>query len=171
MYDNLLVFVIFFFQEYATMLFKQLGSKLLRISGFFFVPLGVCLSFSSFSYALNKEPAYQIFKVSTSVKSLMEEEKAEFFKIEKQKYKLIEEKAKQAYLDAFWDKQGEKYKSSSENAKVKYMEENARVTKKEIDSRKIGWQPPQKKYRAGVLAKYACLAKPASQGAHTMPTD
>ena len=64
----------------------------------------------------------------------MEEEKAEFFKIEKQKYKLIEEKAKQAYLDAFWNKQGEKYKSSSDNAKTKYMEENAKVTKQEIDS-------------------------------------
>ena len=38
------------------------------------------------------------------------------------------------HIGRFWNKQGEKYKSSSENAKVKYMEENAKVTKKEIDS-------------------------------------
>ena len=45
------------------------------------------------------------------------------------------------------------------------------LSEKEIDARKVCWNPPKKKYRTGVLAKYACLAKPASQGAHTMPTD
>ena len=48
---------------------------------------------------------------------------------------------------------------------------NVKLSEKEIDARKVCWQPPQKKYQTGVLAKYACLARPASQGAHTMPTD
>ena len=46
-----------------------------------------------------------------------------------------------------------------------------KLSDKEIDARKVCWHPPLKKYQTGVLAKYACLARPASQGAHTMPID
>ena len=48
---------------------------------------------------------------------------------------------------------------------------NVELSEKEIDARKVCWHPPQKKYQTGVLAKYACLAMPASRGAHTVPTD
>ncbi len=41
------------------------------------------------------------------------------------------------------------------------------VSEKEIENRRKNWQTPEKRYKSGVLAKYATLASPASLGAYT----
>tara|TARA_B100000575_G_C23133424_1_gene657870 strand:- start:315 stop:1991 length:1677 start_codon:yes stop_codon:yes gene_type:complete len=48
---------------------------------------------------------------------------------------------------------------------------NVALSDAEIKTRKTNWKPPERSQQVGVLAKYACLARPASQGAHTMPID
>ena len=48
---------------------------------------------------------------------------------------------------------------------------NVALSDEEIKLRRNSWKPPEKNYHTGVLAKYACLARPASLGAHTMPVD
>jgi dihydroxy-acid dehydratase len=45
------------------------------------------------------------------------------------------------------------------------------VPAEEIADRMAGWAPPPPRYRAGVLAKYASLVSPASEGAVTRPRE
>jgi dihydroxy-acid dehydratase len=52
---------------------------------------------------------------------------------------------------------------------VEKRELNVELTDAEIAERMAGWAPPEPRHRDGVLAKYASLVQPASEGAVTIP--
>ncbi|HJU47069.1 MAG TPA: dihydroxy-acid dehydratase [Gaiellaceae bacterium] len=52
---------------------------------------------------------------------------------------------------------------------VEKRELNVELSDEEIAERLAGWSPPEPRYRDGVLAKYASLVQPATEGAVTLP--
>ncbi len=52
---------------------------------------------------------------------------------------------------------------------VERRELNVELSEAEIVARMEGWSPPPPRHTDGVLAKYACLVQPASEGAVTLP--
>jgi dihydroxy-acid dehydratase len=52
---------------------------------------------------------------------------------------------------------------------VEKRELNVELSDEQIAERLAGWSPPEPRYRNGVLAKYASLVQPATEGAVTLP--
>ncbi|NRA43747.1 MAG: thioredoxin domain-containing protein [Oligoflexales bacterium] len=76
--------------------------------------------------------AFKINGKVTTIKDLMKLEQDKFYRLEKDKYQLVEGLARQAYLDAYFKKMGDEQKISAEAARERYMDKHAKFTDKEI---------------------------------------
>lgn len=78
------------------------------------------------------EDAYKIDGKTTSVKQLLKDNEAMFYKIEQQKFEMIEQIAQEQYMDHFWQKMAKKEKKSVDAVRKAYFEKNAKVSSSEI---------------------------------------
>lgn len=77
------------------------------------------------------------FKVAGKVVSLQEVEKAnegEFYELEKRRYGLVEQAARERYLDHYWNTLAKKSGKSVAAAKADYFAKNAKVSSSEVNS-------------------------------------
>jgi len=79
-----------------------------------------------------KEPAFKIDGKTTDVKDLYKDEEDSFYKVEKQKYDLIEGIAKTKYLEHFWAQKAKEAGKSAKAVEEEYLEKNAKVSAKEV---------------------------------------
>ncbi|MCB9229263.1 MAG: thioredoxin domain-containing protein [Deltaproteobacteria bacterium] len=77
-------------------------------------------------------PAFEIYGQKTTMDQLIKQEKDKFYRLEKEKYQLIEGMARAAYLDAHWSREGKKKGISGDKAREQYMDQQVRVSDKEI---------------------------------------
>lgn len=78
------------------------------------------------------ETAYTIAGEKTSVEAVANEDQAAFYDLEKKKYDLIEQVAKQKYLDHFWNKTAKESGKSVADAKADYEKKNLKIAEKEV---------------------------------------
>lgn len=81
---------------------------------------------------LAQDQAFKINNKSTSVKDLYKEHQSSFFKIEEEKYQLIEQLAYDAYLTQYWQNLAKKTGKSVDASKKEYLSKNATVSEQEI---------------------------------------
>ena len=79
------------------------------------------------------EKAFTINGVATTVEQVAAKEKASFYDIEKRRYQLIEQLARQRYLEFFWQQRAAKSKKSIAQEKKDYFDKNIKITQKQID--------------------------------------
>jgi protein-disulfide isomerase len=78
------------------------------------------------------ESAYKVYGKTVSVDQVAKDNKSEFYEIDKKKFELISQAARQAYLDTFFDKLAKKEKTSVEAARKNYFEKNVKISEKEV---------------------------------------
>jgi len=78
------------------------------------------------------QAAYKIGSKSTSVSQVYQENQGEFYKLEKQKYSLIERIAHEEYLASFWQKLAKKKGISAAAAEKQYLASKAKVSAKDL---------------------------------------
>lgn len=79
------------------------------------------------------QSAFTIGGVTTTVAQIAEQEKAEFYKIEEKRYQLIEQTARDKYLEYFWQQRATNNKKSVAQEKKDYFKQRIKVDKTEID--------------------------------------
>lgn len=90
----------------------------------------MCL-ISQVSFA--EQTAFEIYGQTTPMKTLLDTEQSRFFRVEKEKYNLINSIAEQEYLKAFWKKEGKKKKITPDAAKEVYLAAKVKVDPKEVN--------------------------------------
>ena len=93
----------------------------------------VTVGVSATSLTANAESAYKVFGKSVSVDEVAKNNKSEFFEIDKKKFELISQAAKEQYLEEFFERLAKKEKTTSEVAKARYFEKNVKVDEKEVN--------------------------------------
>lgn len=83
--------------------------------------------------AATDDKAFEIYGKTVSFQTLLKDEKEKFYKQELQRYQLIESIANQKYIEEFWKKKGEEYKTSPEEAMNQYMAKNAKYSEVEFN--------------------------------------
>lgn len=78
------------------------------------------------------DDAYKIGSKKVSVKNLYKDYQGKFFDIEKQKYELIENLAKEEYLNTYFEDMGKSKNLSVEEARNKFLDEKTQVSDAEI---------------------------------------
>lgn len=91
--------------------------------------LFISIGYSASSFSRD---AFKINGKVTTYEDLMKLEQDKFYRIEKEKFQLIEGIAKQSYLDAYFKKMGDEQKISADAARERYMEKHVKFTDKEI---------------------------------------
>lgn len=84
--------------------------------------------------AESSQPGFKIFGKTVSMDEIKKQEQDQFYQIEKEKYKLIENLARKAYLDSYWEQLAKKNKTTSEKAQEDYFKTNVKVTDSEVTS-------------------------------------
>ncbi len=84
------------------------------------------------AFANDSQPAYKIAGKITTVGDISKADQSSFFDIEKRKYELIENTARERYLEYFWQQQAKDTGKSSEEAKRIYFEKNVKMSEAEV---------------------------------------
>ena len=95
--------------------------------------VGVLVLFLLCGGVASGEKAFTINGVTTTVEHVATKERAKFYEIEKRRYQLIEQLARQKYLEFFWQQRAAKSKKSIAQEKRDYFDKNVNITKKQID--------------------------------------
>ena len=95
--------------------------------------VGVLVLFILGGGVASGEKAFTINGVTTTVAQVAAKEKAAFYEVEKRRYQLIEQLARQKYLEFFWQQRAAKSKKSIAQEKKDYFDKNVNITKKQID--------------------------------------
>jgi protein-disulfide isomerase len=90
------------------------------------------LVMGAFSAYGKTDGAYEIFGRATSFEDLKKEDKAGFYELEKKTYDRVESLAHQAYLDAFFKREGEKKKLSPDAYREAYLAGQVKITPQEV---------------------------------------
>jgi len=91
-----------------------------------------CVVATSMAHAEDKQPAFKIGSKVTTMDQVYKEDQASFYDIDKKKYELIENIAKQKYLDYFWETQAKESGKSVAEAQKAYEKKNLKVSEKEV---------------------------------------
>jgi protein-disulfide isomerase len=98
-----------------------------------FLTLAICAISSG---ALLSAPSDSAFKVNGKVVTMGEveqEQKGEFYEIDKRKFDIVERMAHERYLAEFWSKKAAEGKTSVEAAKQTYFDKNVKVSNSEVN--------------------------------------
>lgn len=90
------------------------------------------VSMLSLNVQASSDSAFKVYDKVISVEELMKQEQDKFYRLEKEKFQLIEGMAKSAFLEAYWAKQGKEKGISAEKARDQYMEQHVKFTEKEV---------------------------------------
>jgi len=82
--------------------------------------------------AADSDAAFKVAGKVTTMKEVKKANEGEFFEIEKRRYGLIEQAAREAYLEHFWEKQAKSTGKSVAAAKSEYFEKNAKVSSGDV---------------------------------------
>ncbi|MEY4630720.1 MAG: hypothetical protein RIQ81_840 [Pseudomonadota bacterium] len=110
--------------------------KLSRFQLFFSLPFLTLALLTSVRPALAAD-SDAAFKVGGKVVTMKEVKKAnegEFFELEKRKFGLVEQAAREKYLEYYWEKEAKKAKKSVAAVKAEHFEKNAVVSDAELKS-------------------------------------
>ena len=80
----------------------------------------------------NDITAFKIGSTKVSVKDLYQENKGDFYELEKQKFELIERLGREKFLEGFWQELGKNDKTTPEKARENYLDKNAQVSDSEV---------------------------------------
>ncbi len=96
--------------------------------------LGVLLAFSAsnLAYGGDTTPAFKVFGKTSTVGDVGKDDQSTFYDIEKKKFELIEGKAQDAYLDAYWNQMAKEKNVSVEAVRNEYMDKNIKISEKEV---------------------------------------
>src|SRR5690606_17348700 len=78
------------------------------------------------------QTAFTIAGTKTSVEAVAKEDQAAFYDLEKKKYELIEQVAKEKYLDYFWNKTAKESGKSVAAARADYEKKNLKIAEAEV---------------------------------------
>lgn len=78
------------------------------------------------------QAAFKIFGKMTSVTEVMKQDQASFYDLEKKKYELIQNIAREQYLNQFWQNYAKETGKSVAEAQKLYEEKNVKVSEKEV---------------------------------------
>lgn len=78
------------------------------------------------------QPAFKIFGKATSITEVMKQDQASFYDIEKKKFELIQNIAREKYLEQFWKNYAKDVGKSVAEAQKMYEEKNVKVNEKEV---------------------------------------
>lgn len=84
--------------------------------------------------SLFAESAFKIDRKTYSVESLLKDEAAAFYEIEKQKYELIVRMSQAKYMEYFWQSLAKKQGKSVSQVRDQYFKKNVKVTNAELKS-------------------------------------
>lgn len=94
--------------------------------------IGLAVIFSASVASAKSAPAYKVFGKTVTVDEVAKDNKSEFYDIEKKKFELISQNAKEAFLEGFFEKLAKKEKVSVEKARDNYFAKNLKVNEKEV---------------------------------------
>lgn len=83
-------------------------------------------------WAQGNEAAFKIGGKTTTMRDLQKQDQAAFYKVEKDRYDLIERMAQEKYLDYFWQQEAKKNKTSVEGARKAYFDKRVKVSDQEL---------------------------------------
>lgn len=78
--------------------------------------------------------AFTIEGTTTTVEQLAKENQAEFYEVEKRRYRLIERIARESYLKHFWQQRANKSKKSVAQEKRDYFKENVKISDADVEN-------------------------------------
>lgn len=99
---------------------------------FMIVLSGLLVVDHSAALAQSGDAAFKIKGKTTTIKELYKIDQAAFFKVEKERYDLIERFAHERYLDFFWQQEANKTKTSVEGARKAYLDKRVKVSEQEL---------------------------------------
>lgn len=107
---------------------KQLSLKTLSL--FFSLWMGTS-AVNGFAQT-NKGTAYKVYGKETALEDVIKSDQATFYELEKKKYDRIEAAARQAYVEAFWEKQAKSRGISVDKYRDEYFSKNVKISNKEV---------------------------------------
>jgi protein-disulfide isomerase len=96
--------------------------------------LTIAASAVGISQVVNAEEqaAFKIYGKTTTVQEVMKQDQASFYDLEKKKYELIQNIAREQYLDQFWKNYAKEIGKSVTEAQKIYEDKNVKVSEKEV---------------------------------------
>jgi protein-disulfide isomerase len=88
----------------------------------------------SLALAADSDAAFKVAGKVTTMKDVKKANEGEFFEIEKRRFGLIEQAAREAYLEYYWEKLAKGSGKSVAAAKAEYFEKNAKVSGGDVKS-------------------------------------
>lgn len=82
--------------------------------------------------ASDPNPAFKVFGSTTTIGDVVKKQQAAFYDVDKRKYELVEDAAKEAYLNKYWSDLGKKQGFSADKAQDKYLDSKIKTTEKEV---------------------------------------
>ncbi len=79
-------------------------------------------------------PAFQVKGKVVTIGEVQKDKQSDFFEIEKRKYDLVDQAAKDAYLDSYWSEKAKAAKKSVEATRDEYFAKNLKINDSEIKS-------------------------------------
>jgi protein-disulfide isomerase len=92
------------------------------------------LAVSPVAFGGDANTAFKVFNKTSTIADVAKEDQSTFYDIEKKKYELIEGKAHEAYLEAFWAQMAKDKGSSVEAVRREYFDKNIKVSEKEVSA-------------------------------------
>jgi protein-disulfide isomerase len=89
---------------------------------------------SGTSLASDSDGAFKVGGKVVTMKEVKKANEGEFFELEKKRYSLVEQAAREKYLDYYWEKEAKKSKKSVAETKTDYFAKNATVSADEVKS-------------------------------------
>ena len=77
-------------------------------------------------------PAYKVFGKTVTVDAVSKANKSAFYEIDKKRYELINQAAKDSYLEGFFAKLAKKEKNTVDKARENYFAKNLKISEKEV---------------------------------------
>lgn len=105
------------------------GAKLCQSLGSLLILAGI---WSVSATQLVAQPAFRIDGKLVTVDQLYKAHEGKFYELEKQKFELIDNLARQQYLETFWENLAKKEKTTVEEAREAYIESNTAVKDSEV---------------------------------------
>jgi protein-disulfide isomerase len=95
--------------------------------------MGSC-GWMSAAFAGPQDPAFKVNGKVVTVGEVENEQKGEFYELEKRKFDIIERMAQERFLNEFWAKKAADGKTSVEAARKTHMDKNVKVSNSEVKS-------------------------------------
>ena len=94
--------------------------------------LGIGNALGGPSSAKSDQPAYEINGKKVTLEKVYQEDPSALYELDKKKFDLVDQRAKEAYFEFFWTQQASKSKKTVEEAIKDYEDANIKVSDKDV---------------------------------------